>query len=63
MRKQNYKRIGIMLSPLTSGGVVPTVTARCSNMGAANIFSVRHYPIPGVIEIYETRETIQDSDR
>lgn len=53
-----------MLSPLTSGGgVVPTVTARCSNMGAANIFSVRHYPIPGVIEIYETRETIQDSDR
>ena len=54
MRKQNYKRIGTMLSPLTmGGGVVPTVTARCSNMGAANIYSVRHYPIPGVIEIYE----------
>lgn len=52
-----------MLSPLTVGGAVPTITARCSNMGAANIFSVRHYPIPGVIEIYETRETIQDSGR
>ena len=53
MNKENYKRISAMISPLTAGGVIPTITARCSNMGAANVWSVGHYPIPGVIEIYE----------
>lgn len=51
--KRKYEKLSSMISPLTkSGGVVPTITARCSNMGAANVWSVSHYPIPGVIEIY-----------
>lgn len=52
--KRKYEKLSSMISPLTkSGGVVPTITARCSNMGAANVWSVSHYPIPGVIELYD----------
>ena len=54
VNKRKYEKLSSMISPLTkAGGVVPTITARCSNMGAANVWSVGHYPIPGVIEIYE----------
>lgn len=54
VNKRKYEKLSSMISPLTEvGGVVPTITARCSNMGAANVWSVGHYPIPGVIEIYE----------
>lgn len=54
LNKRKYEKLSSMISPLTEvgGGVVPTITARCSNMGAANVWSVGHYPIPGVIEIY-----------
>lgn len=54
VNKRKCEKLSSMISPLTEvGGVVPTITARCSNMGAANVWSVGHYPIPGVIEIYE----------
>lgn len=54
VNKRKYEKLSSMISPLTkSGGGVPTITARCSNMGAANVWSVSHYPIPGVIEIYD----------
>ena len=56
VNKRKYEKLSSMISPLTEvGGVVPTITARCSNMGAANVWSVSHYPIPGVIEIYEEK--------
>jgi hypothetical protein len=51
--KRKYEKLSSMISPLTEAGVVPTITARCSNMGAANVWSVGHYPIPGVIELYD----------
>ena len=54
--QRKYEKLSSMISPLTKiGGVIPTITARCSNMGAANVWSVGHYPIPGVIEIYEEK--------
>lgn len=52
VNKGKYEKLSSMISPLTKmGGVVPTITARCSNMGAANVWSVGHYPIPGVCQL------------
>lgn len=38
--------------PQTKMGASPTITASVKNMGCANIVSLAHFPIPGVIEIY-----------
>lgn len=34
-------------------GASPTITASVKNMGCANLVSLAHFPIAGVIEIYE----------
>lgn len=54
VNKRKYEKLSSMISTLTEvEGVVPAITARCSNMGAANVWSVSHYPIPGEIELYD----------
>lgn len=40
------------------GGASPTITASVKNMGCANLVSLAHFPIAGVIEIYDTEEQI-----
>lgn len=34
-------------------GASPTITASVKNMGCANLVSLAHFPIAGIIEIYE----------
>jgi len=44
-----------ILLPQLADPVANTVTTRANQMGATNIISSAHYPINGVLEIYETK--------
>lgn len=43
----------VIIPQACGGGVSPTITASVKNMGCANLVSLAHFPIAGIIEIYE----------
>jgi len=45
--------IEAVIIPKVMGGASPTITASVKNMGCANLVSLAHFPIVGVIEIYD----------
>ena len=53
MSKNCQKRISIIVPKTGSWGASPTITASVKNMGCANLVSLAHFPIPGVVEIYD----------
>lgn len=48
--------IEAVIIPQTVGGASPTITASVKNMGCANLVSLAHFPIAGVIEVYDKEE-------
>lgn len=42
-----------LIVPQTDKGAAPTITASVNNMGCANLVSLAHFLIPGVIEIID----------
>ena len=53
MSENCHKSIAMIVPQTGSGGASPTITASVKNMGCANLVSLAHFPIPGVIEIYD----------
>ena len=41
------------IRPRTSTGVCPTIKVSINNMSVCDILSVSHFPIPGVVEIFD----------
>lgn len=46
----------VAIIPQVMMGASPTITASVKNMGCANLVSLAHFPIAGVIEIYDREE-------
>ena len=46
----------VIIPQTMRGGASPTITASVKNMGCANLVSLAHFPIAGVIEIYDKEE-------
>lgn len=42
-----------MRPTVASGESLSTIKTNINNMSASNILSVSHFPIPGVVEIYD----------
>lgn len=56
MSENCQKSIAIIVPQTGSGGgrrASPTITASVKNMGCANLVSLAHFPIPGVVEIFD----------
>ena len=45
--------IECLIVPYTDNGAAPTIMASVNNMGCANLVSLAHFHIPGVIEIID----------
>ena len=46
----------VIIPQTMGGGASPTITASVKNMGCANLVSLAHFPVAGVIEIYDKEE-------
>lgn len=54
MSENCQKSIAIIVPQTGSGGgASPAITASVKNMGCANLVSLAHFPIPGVVEIFD----------